>query len=154
MSIREGTERKVSFNARDELWDKIDKLTAIMGRLAAKDSNDKRQFKPQIHKSRGSYPQGQNRNYDQRNYQNRGRLGNRSGSRIRGQYGNDRHRFQQNYRDNNVLENARGYGRQNIRGEYRDNRCNDYNRCRDRSRERTYSRNSGDNRDRSSSNSR
>ena len=55
MSIRDGTERKVSFNARDELGDKIDKLTAMMDRLAARDSNDKRPFKPQIYKSRGSY---------------------------------------------------------------------------------------------------
>ena len=54
-SIWDGTERKVSFNARDELGDKIDKLTVMMGRLAAKDSNDKRPFKPQIYKSRGSY---------------------------------------------------------------------------------------------------
>ena len=41
MNIRDGTERKVSFNARDELGDKIDKLTSMMGRVAAKDSNDK-----------------------------------------------------------------------------------------------------------------
>ena len=87
MSIRDGTERKVSFNARDELGDKIDKLTVMMGRLAARDNNDKRPFKPQIYKSRGSYPHGQSRNYNQRNYQNRSRLGNRSGSRDRGQYG-------------------------------------------------------------------
>ena len=73
----------------------------MMGRLAAKDSNEKRPFKPQIYKSRGSYPQGQNRSYAQRSYQNRGRLGSRSDSRNRGQYGNNRHRFQQNYRDNN-----------------------------------------------------
>ena len=66
-----------------------------------KDSNVKRPFKPQIHKSKDSYPQGQNRNYDQRNYQNRGGLGNRSDGRNRGQYGNDRHSFQKNYRDNN-----------------------------------------------------
>ena len=59
MSIRDGTERKVSFNARDELGDKIDKLTVMMGRLAAKDSNGKRPFKPQIYKSLGSYPHGQ-----------------------------------------------------------------------------------------------
>ena len=154
MNIRDGTERKVSFNARDELGDKIDKLTVMMSRLAAKDSNEKRPFKPQIYKSRGSYPQGQNRSYNQRGYQNRGRLGNRSDSRNRGQYGNNRPRFQQNYRDNNFQENTRGYGRQNSRGEYRDNRCNDYNRSRDRSRERTFSRNYGNNRDRSSSNSR
>ena len=87
MSIRNGTERKVSFNARDELGDKIDKLTVMMGRPAARDSNEKRPFKPQIYKSRGSYPHGQNRNSNQKNYQNRSRLGNRSGSRDRGQYG-------------------------------------------------------------------
>ena len=56
MSIKDGAERNVSFNARDELGDKIDKLTAIMVRLAMLDSNDKRPFKPQIYKSRGSYP--------------------------------------------------------------------------------------------------
>ena len=32
-----------------------------MGSLAAKDSNEKRPFKPQIYKSRGSYSQCQNR---------------------------------------------------------------------------------------------
>ena len=36
MSIRDGTERKISFNARDELGDMIDKLTAMMSRLAAR----------------------------------------------------------------------------------------------------------------------
>ena len=46
MSIREGTNRKVSFDTRDELGDKIDKLTVMLGRLAAKDSNEKRPFKP------------------------------------------------------------------------------------------------------------
>ena len=34
MNVRDGTERKVSFNARDELGDKIDKLTVVMSRLA------------------------------------------------------------------------------------------------------------------------
>ena len=87
MSIRDRTERSASFNARDELGDKIDKLTVMMGRLAARDSNDKRPFKPQIYKSRCSYPHSQNRNYNQRIYQNRSRLGNISGSRDRGQYG-------------------------------------------------------------------
>ena len=49
MSIRDGTERKVSFNTRDELGDKIDKLTVVMSRLAAKGSHKKRPFKPQIY---------------------------------------------------------------------------------------------------------
>ena len=53
-NFRDRTERKVSFNARDELGDKIDKLTVMMSRLAAKDSYEKRPFKPQICKSRGS----------------------------------------------------------------------------------------------------
>ena len=135
MSIRDGTERKVSFNASNELGDKIDKLTAMMGRLAAKDSNDKRPFKPQIYKSRGSYPQGLNKTYNQRNDQIRSRLDSRSDSRNRGQYGSSRPRFQQNYRGNNSQENIRGYGRQNSRGEYRNNRHDGYNRSRDRSRE-------------------
>ena len=48
MSIRDGTERKVSFNTRDEFEDQIDKLTVMMGRLAARDSNGKRPFKLKI----------------------------------------------------------------------------------------------------------
>ena len=132
------TERKVSFNARDELGDKIDKLTVMMSRLEAKDSKEKRPFKPQIYKSRG-----QSRSYSQRGYQNRS---GRSDSRNRGQYGNNRPR--QNYRDNNFRGNTRGYGRQDSRGKYRDNRCNEYNRSRNRSRERTFSRNYGNSRDR------
>ena len=41
MNVRDGTERKVSFNTRDELGDKIDKLVLVMSRLAAKDSHEK-----------------------------------------------------------------------------------------------------------------
>ena len=44
MNVRDGKERKVSFNTRDELGDKIDKLTVVMSRLAAKDSHEKRPF--------------------------------------------------------------------------------------------------------------
>ena len=66
MNIRDGSERKVSFNTRDELGDNIDKLTVAMSRLAAKDSHEKRPFKPQIYKSRG-----QNRSYNWENFQNR-----------------------------------------------------------------------------------
>ena len=53
MNVRDGTERRVSFNTRDELGDKIDKLTVVMNRLAAKDSHEKRPFKPKIYKIRG-----------------------------------------------------------------------------------------------------
>ena len=68
----------------------------MMSRLAAKDSNKIRPFTPQIYKSRGSYPQSQNRSYNQRGYQNKS---GRPDNRNRGQYGNNRPR--QNYRVNN-----------------------------------------------------
>ena len=62
MSIRKGVNRKVSFDTRDELGNKIDKLTVMLGRLAVKDNNKKRSFKPQIYQSRG---RGQNSGYSQ-----------------------------------------------------------------------------------------
>ena len=66
MNVRDGTERRVSFNTRDELGDKKDKLTVVMSRLAAKHSHVRRPFKPQIYKIRG-----QDRSYNQGSYQNR-----------------------------------------------------------------------------------
>ena len=83
MSIRDGHHRKVSFDIREELGNKIDKLPAMIDKLATRESGTNRQFKPQIHQSRG---RGQNRNYSQRSYQNRYRQNNRSNSRDRGQY--------------------------------------------------------------------
>ena len=38
ISIREGVSRKVSFDTRDKLGYKIDKLTVMISRLAAKDN--------------------------------------------------------------------------------------------------------------------
>ena len=46
MSVRDGTDRRVSLNTRDELGHKIDKLTMIMGKLAAKDSHERKPFTP------------------------------------------------------------------------------------------------------------
>ena len=51
MSIREGANRKVSFDTRDELGDKIDKLTVMLGRLAAKDNNKKDHLSPKYTKA-------------------------------------------------------------------------------------------------------
>ena len=53
MNIRDWTDRRVSFNTRVELGDKIDKLTVMMSKLAEKGSHESRPFKPQIYKSRG-----------------------------------------------------------------------------------------------------
>ena len=81
MSISDFHNRKVLFNTKEELGDKIDKLTVMIGKLATRDSGTDRLFEPQIHQSRG---RGQNRNYYQRIYQNRYRSNNRSTSGDRG----------------------------------------------------------------------
>ena len=68
MSIRDGHNRKVSLDTKEELGDKIDKLALMIGKLAARDSGIGRQFKPQIYQNRG---RGQNRHYNQHSYQDR-----------------------------------------------------------------------------------
>ena len=66
MSIRDGHHRKVSFDTREELGNKIDKLAVMIDKLTTRESGTNRQFKPQIHQGRG---RGQNRSYSQRSYQ-------------------------------------------------------------------------------------
>ena len=63
MSIRDGHNRKVSFDTKEELGDKIDTLAVLIVKLATRDSGTVRHFKPQIYQNRG---RGQNRNYNQR----------------------------------------------------------------------------------------
>ena len=127
----------------------------MIGRITAKDNNEKRPFKPQVNQGRG---RGQNRGYSQQNFQNRIGLSSRSNIRDRGQYRQDRGRskFEQNYRGNNFQGSTRGYGRQNSRGEYRNDsyRHDGHNRGRDRSRERSFSGSYSGNRVRNASNSR
>ena len=86
MSVRDSHNRKVTFDTKEELGNKIDKLAVMIGKLATRHSGTGRQFKPQIHQSRG---RGQNRanydrcNYDQQNYQNRYRSDSRDGRQYR-----------------------------------------------------------------------
>ena len=141
MSVRDGTDRRVSFNTREELGNKIDKLTMIMSKLAVKDNNERKPFKPQINNSRG-----QSRSYGQGGYQARSDNGNRGYS--------VNNSSRQNYRGNRFRGNFRGYGRQNNRDNYRNKRYGSNNRDMNRSRERTLTRNYGNGRDRSSSNDR
>ena len=49
MSIKDSHGRKVSFDTREELGDKIEKLAVMIGKLATRDSGSVRQFKPQIY---------------------------------------------------------------------------------------------------------
>ena len=114
MSIREGTDKGVSFNARDELGDMIDKLTIVMSKLAVTDNHERRPFKPQIYKSRGK-----NRFYDQGRYQPRSNGRNRS-------YGTDRD-TRQNYQGSRSRGNFRGNNRQDSRERYRNERYGNHN---------------------------
>ena len=66
MRVEDNYNKKVTFDTWDGLKDKIDKLTVMMGKLAARDNGTNRQFKPQIYQRRRS---GQIRNfYDTHNY--------------------------------------------------------------------------------------
>ena len=66
LSIRDSHNKKVSFDTKEELGDKIDKLAVMIGKLATRDSGTGRQFKPHFYQGRG---RGQNRgNYDRCNY--------------------------------------------------------------------------------------
>ena len=141
MSVRDRTDRRVSFNTKDELGNKIDKLTVVMSKLAVKDSHERKPFKPQIYKGRG-----QNRSYDQGGYQARSNNGNRG-------YGANNN-SRKNYRGNRFRGNFRGYGKQNSREKYRNERYGNNYRDMNRSRERTITRSYGNGRDRSCSNDR
>ena len=52
MSIKNNHSRRVTFDTRDELGDKIDKFTMMIGKLAARDNGSGRQFKPQIYQGK------------------------------------------------------------------------------------------------------
>ena len=114
MSIREGTDKSVSFDTRDELGDKVDKLTVVMSKLVVTENHERRPFKPQIYKSRG-----QNRSYGQGIYQPR------SYDRNRG-YGRDSN-TRQNYWGNRSRGNFRGNSRQNSGEGYRNERYGNNN---------------------------
>ena len=52
MSIKVNHSRRVTFDTGDQLGDKIDKLTVMIGKLAARDSRSGRQFKPKIYQGK------------------------------------------------------------------------------------------------------
>ena len=74
MSIKDSHSRRVFFDTKEELGDKIDKLAVMIGKLAIRDSRSVGKFKPQIYQGKG---RGQNRgnynrcNYNQQGFQNR-----------------------------------------------------------------------------------
>ena len=110
MNIKNNHGRWITFDMGDELGDKIDKLTVMIGKLAARHSGSGRQFKPQIYQgkrrgqNRGSYDRC---SYDQQGYQNRYRSD--SGDRIQYNQDRGRPRYEQNYRGSNFRGNVRMY---------------------------------------------
>ena len=52
MSVKDSYNKRGTFDTQGGLEDKIDKLTAIMGKLVARDSEVSRPFKPQIYPSK------------------------------------------------------------------------------------------------------
>ena len=154
MSIRDGHNRKVSFDTKEELGGKIDKLVVMIGKLATRDSGTGRRFKPQIHQSWG---RGQNRNYNQGTIrtgtdQTIDQIVMTEDNTDKTEVGLDMNRI---IGRGNLRGNMRSYSIQNSRGEYRNSYRNDsYDRNRNRSRERSFSRNYHNNRTQNTSNSR
>ena len=85
MSIQDNYSKRVTFNMMDDIEQKIDKLTSMMGKLVkTEDKGQNRPFKPQVYQS------------------NRGRVQNRDNYRGRFRFNNDyrgHSRYNQNFRN-------------------------------------------------------
>ena len=150
MSIKDSYNKKVTFDTKDGLEEKICGLTIMMSKLTAKDDGLNKQLKPKIFPDRGQTRNFYERhNYNHRNYQNRYRSDSAdrkipfSGRIQCGQNYNDNPRYEQSYRNDFRIGNFRGnvgmyqnqnIRRQNYRGGYRGNYRND--RVKSKSRER------------------
>ena len=97
MSVRDGHNKRVTFDATDDIEQKIDKLTTMMGKLVTEDKGQSKPFKPHVYQSnrgrrqnRGSYQDrfGSNNVYREHSVYNqdfRGRM--RYNFNNRGSYG-------------------------------------------------------------------
>ena len=115
MSVKDRLSKRVTFNAVDDLEQKIDRLTVMVGKLVTEDEGQSKPFKPQV------YQPYRGRNQKRDNYQGRFRNNNvyrghpmynqnfrgraRDSFNYRGNYGynmqgNQRYRNNNNYRRN------------------------------------------------------
>ena len=79
MNIKEGFNKKVTFNVIDGIEQNIDKLKVMMGKLVTEDEGQNRKFKPQVYQSNRG--RGQMRyNYKQRRFKDR--FGSRNTYRV------------------------------------------------------------------------
>ena len=66
MSVKDNYNKRVACNTKGGWEDKIDKLTAMLGKLSARDTKVNRSFKLQVYQSKRT---GQSRNfYDSHNF--------------------------------------------------------------------------------------
>ena len=70
MNIRDSLNKRVTFDMTDGIEQKLDKLTAIMGKLVTEDEGQSKLFKPQVHQS------NRGRSQNRGNYQGRFRSDN------------------------------------------------------------------------------
>ena len=70
MSVRDRLNKRVTFNAMDNLEQKIDRLTVMMGKLVTEDEGQSKPFKPQV------YQPNRGRNQNRSIYQDRFRNNN------------------------------------------------------------------------------
>ena len=117
MSMRDSQNKRVSFNIPEDLEQKIDRLTVMMGKLVTEDEGFPKPFKPQVYQS------------------NRGRNQNRDN--FCGRFRNNAYRgcpsYNQNFRGRNrgYFSNRGNYpynerGNQRYRNNYNDYRRNNY----------------------------
>ena len=65
MSLRDGLSKRVTFNAADDLEQKIDRLTVMMSKLVTEDKGQCKPFKPQV------YQPNRGKNQNRGNYKGR-----------------------------------------------------------------------------------
>ena len=132
MSMRDSQGKKVSFNTQDNLEQKIDKPTVMMGKLATEDEGHSKPFRPQIYQP--SRDRNQNRGNFCARFRNNAYRGHASYNlNFRGRYkgkfnnrGNYGYNARGGQRYRNICSNCR---RNNYRGQ-------DYDRNRSRSLDR------------------
>ena len=133
MSVRDGLNETVTFNTMDNLEQKKDRLTVIMGKLVTEDKGQTKPFKSQV------YQPNRGRNQNRGNYQ--GRFRNNNSYRGHPMYNQN---FRDRERDNFYNRGSYGYntwGNQRYRNNYNNYRRNHYRGQRyDRNRSRSIDR--------------
>ena len=153
ISIGDSHNRKVLFDTKEKLGDKIDKLAVMIAKLATRESGTRRQFNHKFTKVEAedkievTMTDAIMISKDTR--RDIGQIVETEDRTEVGLY------MKKNYRTDNFRGNVRNFDKQNSRGEYRNNYRNEgYDRSRNRSGERSFSRCYNNNSNRSKSNSR